>query len=155
MKRILRAVYRLPLFMLAVRLAAPLARRPKLERPVRFLMRALGGLVRWAHGRRKADPGEAAASLGEAWSQLMPEPRTHFPVAPVAVGAEVAFGEIHVHCPLRGTGDLGACWRLMEFDRSMLRALGGELVVLESQAVSGKDHCRVRIAPAGVPIESH
>ena len=64
------------------------------------------------------------------------------------VTEEAAFAEIHLHCPLRGTGDGQACHALMNYDRSLMKAVGGQLEVLESQATSGKTYCRLAIRRA-------
>ena len=61
------------------------------------------------------------------------------------VTEEAAFAEIHLNCPLRGTGDGQACHALMNYDRSLMKAVGGQLEVLESQATSGKTFCRITI----------
>jgi len=37
----------------------------------------------------------------------------------------------------------------MEFDRALLRSIGGQLVVIESQSNSGEDHCRLAIRRRG------
>lgn len=47
---------------------------------------------------------------------------------------DTAYCEIHFACSLEKTGDLQACHRLMEYDRALLRHMGGQLVVLESRA---------------------
>jgi hypothetical protein len=53
--------------------------------------------------------------------------------------------EIRPPCPLRGTGDLEACHRLMAYDRALLAPHGGRLVVLRSQAEPGVHVCEVAI----------
>lgn len=73
----------------------------------------------------------------------MPQPHVLFPIVGIKNG--VAEGEIHVHCPLRATGNSQACYRLMQFDRTIVEELGGELVVTESQSTSGKSYCKVAI----------
>lgn len=47
---------------------------------------------------------------------------------------DTAYCEIHFACSLEKTGDLQACHRLMEYDRALLKHIGGRLVVLESRA---------------------
>ena len=69
------------------------------------------------------------------------------------VTEEAAFAEIHLNCPLRGSGDGQACHALMNYDRSLMKAVGGQLEVLESQATNGKTFCRlaIRRANSGQP----
>lgn len=47
---------------------------------------------------------------------------------------DTAYAEVQVQCPLRGSGDVMACYRMMGYDRAMLEKIGGQLVVLHSQA---------------------
>ena len=61
------------------------------------------------------------------------------------VTEEAAFAEIHLNCPLRGSGDGQACHALMNYDRLLMKVVGGQLEVLESQATSGKTFCRLAI----------
>lgn len=58
--------------------------------------------------------------------------------------------QIHTPCPLRGSSDVQACHRMMEFDRRILAHAGGQFVVLESQAVG---RCRVAMRMAGERID--
>jgi hypothetical protein len=59
--------------------------------------------------------GEA---LGREWQRLMPNPK----LMPITrVEGDTAYGEIRVHCPLRGSGDVHACHRLMSYDRALMR----------------------------------
>lgn len=104
-------------------------------------------LVTWTYGRRRS---RTAGELAAEWNRLMPTPRNAFPV--VGSDRETARVEIHIQCPLRGTGNAEACWRAMEFDRALLRGVGGRLVVLESQAVTGADRCRLAIRSAGADM---
>lgn len=91
--------------------------------------------------------GEA---LGKEWQRLMPNPK----VMPIThVEGETAYGEIHVHCPLRGTGDVHACHRLMSYDRALMRPAGARFVVLKSQAEPGVERCRIAIRPADLPAD--
>lgn len=91
--------------------------------------------------------GEA---LGKEWQRLMPNPK----VMPIThVEGDTAYGEIHVRCPLRGTGDVHACHRLMAYDRALMRPAGARFVVLESQAEPGVEHCRIAIRPADLPAD--
>ncbi|MEM7434960.1 MAG: hypothetical protein AAF436_07395 [Myxococcota bacterium] len=80
----------------------------------------------------------------------MPNPK----VMPIThVDGETAYGEIQIRCPLRGTGDVRACHRLMAYDRALMRPAGARFVVLESQAEPGVEHCRIAIRPADLPSD--
>ncbi len=46
---------------------------------------------------------------------------------------------------MRGTGDVHACHQLMEFDRTLLETIGGELIVLSSQAQGDAKDCEIAI----------
>ncbi|MCP4403314.1 MAG: hypothetical protein GY801_39150 [bacterium] len=66
-----------------------------------------------------------------------------------AIEGDTAYAEVRVQCPLRGTGNVQACYRLMEYDRAMLRKIGGRLVVLRSQAEAGVTVCEVALRMSG------
>lgn len=159
MKAILRATYRLPVFLAVLWLMGPLARITVLERLVLYCMRTLAGLVAWAHN---AAPADSAALLIQEWQRMMPAPRNRFPIQtfldeqsglekqsgserPDASSEQVGVGEIHLHCPLRDSGAARACWRLMEFDRALVARMHGQLVVTDSQATSGKSCCKIEV----------
>lgn len=92
--------------------------------------------------------GSDPRALAEEWQRLMPS-RKMVPIT--AVEGDTAFGEIRVECPLRGTGDVEACFRLMEYDRSLMRAHGAQFVVLRSQAEAGVSVCEIAIRPQLLP----
>jgi hypothetical protein len=140
MKSILKKLYSMPVFMLTLWVTGNLIRIPRLAPLVRATNAALGRLVVWTWSERHR---EDVVDIATAWTDLMPSPKSKFPILKVEDG--IAFGEIHVHCPLRGTGNNLACFHLMEFDRSIITKLGGELVVTESQSTSGRDYCTVAI----------
>ena len=86
--------------------------------------------------------------LASSWQKMMPpDGQEYFKVSEIT--SDTAFTEIHLHCPLRGSGNAEACYKLMNYDRSLMKAVGGELVVLESQSNSGKDYCRLAIRRKG------
>ena len=62
---------------------------------------------------------------------------------------KTAYVEIHLHCPLRGTGKVDACYQFMNYDRKLMEKVGGSLTVLESQSNSGMDFCRLAIRKLG------
>jgi len=70
----------------------------------------------------------------------------------VSIDEYTAHAEVHVQCPLRGTGDVMACYRVMEYDRAMLEIIGGQLVVLKSQAEPGVEVCEVALRLQGANI---
>jgi hypothetical protein len=66
----------------------------------------------------------------------------------VEVHEDLVIAEIRTQCPLRGTGDLAACHRMMAYDRAVVGRAGGQFEVLESQATPGLVRCRVAIRPS-------
>ncbi|MEL6179299.1 MAG: hypothetical protein AAFS10_10110 [Myxococcota bacterium] len=140
MKRLLRMTYTLPVFINLGRVLFAISRVSWMEPISLRLARMFARTVHFAFGRRQVSGPEA---LAQEWNRLMPEPRSCFPV--VDVEGETAFVEIRIHCPLRGSGDAEACWRSMEFDRALMEASGGKLVVMESQAVTGGTCCTLAI----------
>ena len=147
-RRALKRIYTLPVFLAIGRPLFAMARVPAFEGAALGVARGFAWLVQATYGRR---PRGSAAELAEEWTRLMPRPRSAFPL----VGQEegTAFVEIRIQCPLRGTGDAEACWRAMEFDRALLRRVGGSLVVLESQSVTGGECCRLAIRRDGAPLD--
>lgn len=97
-------------------------------------------LTRRIRGRARVDG--TPASLGREWERLLGR-RAYARV--VDVDASTAYGEITGCCPLRGTGDLDACHRLMAYDRGLMAPYGARFVVLASQAEPGRTSCRIAI----------
>jgi len=116
----------------------------------RLLTPTFVALTQLVRGRRVVEP--TVAALGAEWERLLASKKTahvtHVEPATASVPA-TAFGEISVTCPLRGTGDLHACHRLMAYDRGLVEAAGGQFVVLESQASPGRTSCRIAIRRQG------
>jgi hypothetical protein len=124
-----------------LRLSAWLARRHECASIA--LMRWLArGTVR----RKRIAPAADLAALGAAWQRGFPSAR-QVPIR--AIDARTVHAEIHTPCPLRGSGDTTACWRMMAYDREVARAAGGEFVVLRSQAEPGVSVCQVALRRAG------
>ncbi len=119
----------------------------------RLLTPAFVRFTQAVRGRRNVEPD--ATALGAEWERLLASKRTahvtHVEPA-TATTPETAYGEISVHCPLRGTGDVHACHRLMAYDRGLVEAAGGQFVVLESQAQPGRTTCRIAIRRAGETV---
>ncbi|WP_210423613.1 hypothetical protein [Croceivirga thetidis] len=92
--------------------------------------------------------GTNVKDLANSWIDLMPpDGSSNFKVDMIT--NDTAYTEIHLHCPLRGTGNVEACYKLMNYDRQLMSAIGGDLVVLESQSNSGKGFCRLAIRKKG------
>ncbi|MEO0471231.1 MAG: hypothetical protein AAF206_16500 [Bacteroidota bacterium] len=93
-------------------------------------------------------PSSTVVELAESWQQLMPpDGQDLFPIQ--SITEDTAYTEIHLHCPLRGSGNVAACYRLMNYDRQLMAKVGGQLIVLDSQANSGKNYCRLAIRKQG------
>ena len=96
----------------------------------------------------KPTPATDIEALASAWQQMMPpDGQKYFKIT--QTDQNTAYTEIHLKCPLQGTGNVEACYKLMNYDRKLMKAVGGELVVLESQSNSGKKHCRLAIRKQG------
>ncbi|MEO0323494.1 MAG: hypothetical protein AAF447_11100 [Myxococcota bacterium] len=142
MNRSLRRRAEAGLFNGVLRTVAALARSPVRSLVAPFLA-AVAPVVRAYRGVRPAPLD--AKSLGERWQDLMPSKKG---VPITGVEGDTAYGEIRMPCPLRGTGDVHACHRLMAYDRALMRPDGARFVVLESQAEAGVERCRIAIRPA-------
>ena len=94
-------------------------------------------------------PAPDLAGLGAAWQRGFPSAK-QVPIRSVSGGTVMA--EIQTPCPLRGSGDTVACWRMMEYDREIARAAGGEFVVLRSQAEPGVTVCQVALRRTGADL---
>lgn len=97
-------------------------------------------------------PAKNGEELGETWKSVMPSDGQHnFKIQ--STDAKTAFVEIHLHCPLRGTGKVQTCYEFMNYDRQLMKKVGGQLVVLESQSSSSKPYCKLAIRKAGASID--
>lgn len=82
--------------------------------------------------------------LAETWKMLMPpDGQDYFKISTIT--EDTAFVEIHLKCPLRGTGKVHTCHSFMNYDRELVKNIGGNLIVLESQSNSGKAFCKIAI----------
>jgi hypothetical protein len=134
------------IFMAGVVVNAWLTRRPTLRWiEGRILTPFYVRLTYWVRGRRPVT--RTAEGLGREWERLMPSTDL---ARITRVENGTAYGAIYAHCPLRGTGDVEACHRMMGYDRGLLARHGGRLVVLESQAEPGRKSCVVAIRPFDV-----
>ena len=141
-KRLIRATVQATLSFLAF-----FARRPALAPVSDALTRAL---ARWTVRSRKIRRAQDLAGLGRQWQSAFPSSR-QVPIE--SIDDRTVIAQIHTPCPLRGSGDVQACHRMMEFDRRILAHAGGQFVVLESQATSGIERCRVAMRMAGERID--
>lgn len=95
---------------------------------------------------KRGKPKRGVRAIAEEWQRMFPTKKM-VPLMRVDDGADGAvYAEIHTHCPYRGSGNVEGCHRMMEYDRRLLERLGGEFVVLRSQAESGVEHCLVAIS---------
>jgi hypothetical protein len=112
----------------------------------RSLERGLGGLtLALKTARQQPDVGAVARE----WQRMMPSRKM---VSIVEETPDTVVAEIHAVCPYRGTGNVHGCQRMMEYDRKMLEKIGGELVVLRSQAEPGVSVCQVALRRRGADL---
>lgn len=94
----------------------------------RWIARLLASVI-WRKNRGQAQHGTLA--IAEEWRRLFGLPQFW---RIERVEDDTAYCEIHFPCALEGSGDVAACQRLMEYDRALLKKIGGQLVVLQSRA---------------------
>lgn len=126
-------------------LSAFFARREAFNGITRALMR---GMARLAIRTKGIRPASDASDLGRQWQRAFPSAK-QVPIR--RMEGDTVYAEIHTPCPLRGTGDVHACHRMMEFDRAVLERAGGSFVVLRSQSEPGRTYCEVAMRRAGLP----
>jgi hypothetical protein len=130
------------LFLMGAWFLGPLARIDRLDPLTRGIARAMARLTLWVN---RARPSATLGGVAAEWERMF---RESFPASHLAVMGELEVeGEITAPCPLgfTGSGNLRACDRAMEYDREMVRWLGGEFRVVESQATPGVHRCRLAI----------
>jgi hypothetical protein len=81
--------------------------------------------------KNKAKRKETVKEIAEEWCRMFDLPQ-YWKIRKIE--DDTAYCEIHFECSLEKTGDLQACHRLMQFDRSLLKKIGGKLIILESRA---------------------
>lgn len=122
------------------------ARWERLGGVSKFIGQSTAQLVVNSKGISKAKTLE---ELGENWQKAFPSKK----LVPIeSINRNTVIAQIHDQCSLRGSGNVEACYRLMEFDRAVLERIGGQFVVLESQATPGVTHCRVAMRMAGQDV---
>jgi hypothetical protein len=124
-------------------LLAFFARRPGLSFASNLLTRSL---ARFTVRAKAIGRTNEISELGSLWQRSFPS-KKQVPIESVAGNSVIA--QIHTPCPLRGSGDVHACHRMMEFDREVVGRAGGQFVVLESQATPGVTFCRVAMRLKG------
>jgi len=127
--------------------SALLARHPALWTLSRAWSRGLAGLT--IRRNKIHQVTRQLSDLGTAWQRGFPSSK-QVPIE--AVTADTVYARIETPCPLRGSGRTAACWRMMEYDRVVAQAAGGQFVVLQSQAEPGVTVCRVALRPATAPV---
>jgi hypothetical protein len=138
-------------FLLGLRLNARVTRSTRLRAVEgRALTPFFVWLTRVIRGRPPAGPPRTPDDLGREWERLLGD-RRYARVVRVDAETSTVHGEITGRCPLRGTGDVAACHRLMAYDRGLMDPLGGRFIVLASQAEPGRVACSVAIRPASLP----
>ena len=106
-------------------------------------------MARAAMRRSGARPADTLEDVFEHWSRAAPALADY---RLTEFKDETGYANIHTNCALRGSGDVGACHRMMEYDREVMRTIGGEMVVVESQSNSGQSFCRVAFRTAGASM---
>ncbi len=136
-------------FNFTLRILAFLAKRKRFDR---LTQRATTQSAQLNILLNKPKPAGDVAALAKTWMELMPpDGQENFQIEEVT--ADTVYTQIHLHCPLRGSGDAQACHKLMNYDRKLMEQVGGQLIVLESQSNSGKPYCRLAIRKAGVAVD--
>ncbi|MEM6524273.1 MAG: hypothetical protein AAF693_10790 [Bacteroidota bacterium] len=91
-------------------------------------------------------------ALANSWKKVMPpDGQEYFKISEIT--EETAFVEIHLHCPLRGTGKVKSCYSFMNCDRTLIRKIGGSLTVLESQSNSGRPYCKLAVRKLNISTD--
>ena len=135
------------LFMFLVPLSVWISSRPRFAAQARRVMRAFGGFTMIM---MRAKPQVEIEAIGREWQRMFPSDDD---VPIVRISEDTIYAEVHVPCGHRGTGNVRGCHRMMEYDRKMLERIGGQFVVLRSQAESGVEVCQVAMRKADVSVE--
>lgn len=130
-----------------LRLSATLARHERLNPLTQALMTLLAKIAIISKGIRQVD---SLPDLGKQWQRGFPSAK-QVPITDIT--DDTVYAEIHTPCPLRDSGDVYACHRMMQFDREVVRKAGGQFLVLASQATPGNHVCHIAIRRAGDPID--
>lgn len=126
--------------------AAFFAKRPRFNGTTRLLMGAMAHLTLLL---KRGQPQEFLPAIAEEWQRMFPSRKMN-PIRKIT--DNTVYAEVCVQCPLAGTGNVDACYRLMAYDRKLLEYISGEFVVLKSQAVKRIPVCQVAIRKAGTDM---
>lgn len=106
-------------------------------------------LAKRAIKTKKISPATTLDELGQSWQKGFPAKKE----VPIMGKDDITiYGEIHTHCPLRGSGDTLACYKMMSYDRQVVAQAGGQFMVLQSQAQPGVERCKIAIRFKDAPI---
>lgn len=101
------------------------------------------GLALFTWMRNGGQRQQETLAIAEEWRRLFGLPE-FWSIAQLE--QDTAYCEIRFPCSLEGSGDVAACQRLMEYDRALLRRIGGQMVVLQSRAdPTVRGACKVAI----------
>ncbi|MFC1849653.1 hypothetical protein ACFL27_05530 [candidate division CSSED10-310 bacterium] len=89
---------------------------------------------------KKGKKKESIAASATEWQKMFPSQKM---VPIVKMEEDTVFAEIRTTCPYRGSGNVEGCYRMMEYDRKMMETIGGDFVVLRSQAEPGVESCLI------------
>lgn len=109
-------------------------------------------LTRAIRGPAPRPVARTPEAFGREWERLLGHEK-YAHVVEVDASTGTVYGEITGVCPLRGTGDVEACHRLMAYDRGLMEPHGARFVVLASQAEVGRTSCRVAMRAVDAPHE--
>lgn len=127
--------------------ASVIAKAPKLAPLSRLLLRFLAWQsLLLKRGKRQT----SLKAVALEWQRMFPSKDIN---RIISLEQKTAYAEVHITCPLKGSGNVLACYRLMEYDRAMLRRIGGQLVVLRSQAEPGIEVCQVALRLQGMNMD--
>jgi len=93
---------------------------------------------------RKGKSKSSVEGMTNEWLRMFPEGICSIEKVEDGTG----YGLVHADCSLVGTGDVNACYKMMNYDREMIEKIGGTLTVLESRANPAITQCcKVAIRP--------
>jgi hypothetical protein len=126
-----------------LRISTPLARSPKLSWVIKLWMT---GLAKLTLRSKKARKQNSIEGITDEWLRMFPKGCCGIDKVVDATG----YAMVMANCPLVGTGDVHACYRMMEYDRALLREIDAELTVVASSADPRvTDCCKVAIRKQG------
>ena len=116
-----------------------IARKPWLDPVTNMMTRSLAHLTL---ATKRGQAQVTVEGITREWLRMFPPEICSIE----KVEEETGYGLVHADCSLVGTGDVQACYKLMEYDRALVKKMGGKLLVIESRANPlVKGSCRVAI----------